>query len=138
LVFSLPAAQHLAAITSRSSYPNGAILFAEGQSPHGLFIVCKGRVQVSMSWTDDKTPISRISDAGEVLGLAEALSGNPYYTTAEALEPMQANFIGRADFLNFLREHSEASLRVAEQLSEDYRSLVSVIARVCDAGHTKL
>lgn len=132
-----PAVQHLAAITSGSSYPNGAILFGEGQSPHGVFIVRRGRVQLSMSGRDDKTLISRISDAGEVLGLAETVSGKHYNTTAEVLEPAQADFIGRTDFLNFLREHSEASLRVAEQLSEDYRFLVSVIARACDADHKK-
>lgn len=69
--------------------------------------------------------ISRVSDAGEVLGLAETLSNKPYLTTAQALEPTQANLIGRRDFLLFLREHAEVALRAAEQLSEDYRVVLS-------------
>jgi len=41
------------------------------------------------------------------------------------IEPTQANFIPRADFLNFLREHGEASLRVAQQLSETYHAAIA-------------
>jgi CRP/FNR family transcriptional regulator len=35
----------LAAITSAAAYPKGAILFVEGQSPRGVFILCSGRVK---------------------------------------------------------------------------------------------
>ena len=42
--------------------------------------------------------------------------------TAETVDPCQVNFVKREDFLRFLREHSEACLRVAEQLSEKYNS----------------
>lgn len=62
---------------------------------------------------------------GEVLGLAAAVSGKPYEATADVLEPTQANFIPRDDFLNFLREHGEAALRVAQQLSENYHLALS-------------
>ena len=36
------------------------------------------------------------------------------------LEPGQANFIARDALLQFLREHGEVALRVAEQLSRNY------------------
>jgi CRP/FNR family cyclic AMP-dependent transcriptional regulator len=42
--------------------------------------------------------------------------------TAETLDPCQVNFVKREDFLRFLKEHGEACLRVAEQLSEKYNS----------------
>jgi len=42
---SLPAVQQLATITSAAAYPKGAILFVEGQSPRGVFILCSGRVK---------------------------------------------------------------------------------------------
>jgi CRP/FNR family transcriptional regulator, cyclic AMP receptor protein len=38
------------------------------------------------------------------------------------IEPTQANFISRADFLNFLRDHGDAALRVAQELSETYQT----------------
>lgn len=43
------AVQRLAGITSASSYPKGATLFVEGQSPRGVFILCNGHVKLSTS-----------------------------------------------------------------------------------------
>ena len=118
-------AQALAAITSASVYPKGATLFVEGQSPRGVFILCRGRAKLSTSSADGKTLILRISEPGEVLGLPATVTGKPYELTAEVIEPTQANFISREDFLRFLREHGEAALRVAQQLGETYHSAIA-------------
>ena len=121
-----PAAlQALSAITAAAAYPRGATLFVEGQSPRGVFILCNGRVKLSTSSADGKTLILRISDPGEVLGLPATITGKPYELTADVIEPTQANFISREDFLRFLREHGEAALRVAQQLGETYHSAIA-------------
>jgi len=120
-----PAVQRLAAITSAASYPKGATLFVEGQSPRGVFVLCSGRVKLSTSSADGKSLILRISESGEVLGLPATVTGKPYELTADVIEPTQANFISRGDFLPFLREHGEAALRVAQQLGETYHSAVA-------------
>jgi len=119
------AVQGLASITSAASYPKGATLFVEGQSPRGVFILCNGRVKLSTSSADGRTLILRISEPGEVLGLPATVTGKPYELTAEVIEPTQANFISRQDFLLFLREHGEAALRVAQQLGETYHSAIA-------------
>jgi CRP/FNR family transcriptional regulator, cyclic AMP receptor protein len=121
-----PAAlQRLSAITSASSYPKGATLFMEGQTPRGVFILCNGKVKLSTSSADGKTLILRIADIGEVLGLAAVVSGKEYQSTGDVLEPTQANFIACKDFLAFLRAHGEAALRVAQQLAQDYHHSLS-------------
>jgi CRP/FNR family cyclic AMP-dependent transcriptional regulator len=121
-----PAAVHaLSAITSAAVYPKGATLFVEGQFPRGVFVLCSGRVKLSTSSADGRTLILRMSESGEVLGLPATVTGKPYELTAEVIEPTQANFIGREDFLRFLREHGEAALRVAQQLGETYHSAVA-------------
>src|SRR5215468_7272291 len=119
------ATQGLAAITSASSYPKGATLFVEEQVPRGVFILCSGRVKLSTTSADGKSLIVRIADPGEVLGLPATVTGKPYELTAEVIEPAQANFIARQDFLTFLREHGEAALRVAQQLGETYHSAIA-------------
>lgn len=67
----------------------------------------------------------RIAESGEVLGLPATVTGKPYELTAEVIEPSQANFVSRDDFLRFLREHGETALRVAQQLGETYHSAVA-------------
>src|ERR1700694_5491824 len=122
---SPPALERLAAITSAAAYPKGATLFVEGQSPRGVFILCSGKVKLSTSSADGRSLILRISEAREVLGLPATVTGKPYDLTADVIEPTQANFISRTDFLLFLREHGEAALRVAQQLGETYHSAIS-------------
>jgi CRP/FNR family cyclic AMP-dependent transcriptional regulator len=110
----------LDAISSSAAYPKGAILFVEGQVPRGVFVICNGRVKLSASSAGGKSLILRIAEPGEIIGLPGTISGKPYEVTAEALEPIQANFIPRRPFLEFLRTHGEVALRVAEALSDIY------------------
>ena len=110
------------AISSSATYPKDAILFVEGQDPRGVFVICNGRVKLSTTSADGKSIIARIAEAGEVVGLAGTLSGKPYELTAEAMEPLQANFIPRDAFLHFLKVHGEAAVRVAEILSRIYHA----------------
>ena len=120
----LPASalQTFETIKYATAYPKGTVLFVEGQAPRGIFVVCKGRVKLSICASDGKTLILKIAEAGEVLGLSATISGTPYELTAETVEPCQVNFVKREDFQRLLREHSEACLHVAEQLSDKYNA----------------
>jgi CRP/FNR family transcriptional regulator len=115
-----PALQKLNEIKSTAVYPKAAMLFIEGQQPRGVFVLCTGKVKLSTSSKEGKTIITKVSDAGDVLGLNATVSNRPYEVTAEMVEPGQANFIPRDPFLQFLREHGEVAVRVAEQLSRNY------------------
>lgn len=101
-------------------FPKGAVLFVEGQSPRGVFLLCTGKVKLTTCSSDGKAIITRIAEAGDVLGLSSTVSGRPYMATAETLAPSQVNFIRRDDFLRFLKENSTACLRVSEHLSNNY------------------
>jgi CRP/FNR family transcriptional regulator len=96
------------------------MLFIEGQEPRGVFVLCAGKAKLFTSSSDGKTIITKISGAGDVLGLNATISNRPYEVTAEMTEPGQANFIARDALLQFLREYGEVALRVAEQLSRNY------------------
>ena len=116
----LPIVKRLNEIKSAAVYPRSAMLFVEGQTSRGVFILCSGRAKLSVSSREGKTIITKVSEPGDVLGLNATISGRPYEITAEMLEPGQANFIPRDPFLQFLREHGEVAVRVAEQLSRNY------------------
>ena len=65
------------------------MLFIEGQRPRGVFVLCAGKAKLSTSSSDGKTIITKISEAGDVLGLNATISNRPYEVTAEMMEPGQ-------------------------------------------------
>ena len=105
-----------------TAYPQGAVLFVEGQMPRGIFVICKGSVKLSINSPSGRTMIVKLADAGEVLGLGATISGKPYEVTAETIDPCQVNFVKRDDFLRFLKDDVEACFKVAEQLGEKYHN----------------
>jgi CRP/FNR family transcriptional regulator, cyclic AMP receptor protein len=106
-----------------SSYPSQAVLFVEGQTPRGVYMLCKGRVKLTMNSAEGRTLIVRICGPGEILGLHGALSGEPYELTAETLQPCQVNFVRRDDFLKLVRECGDASAAAMRQMSNGYREI---------------
>jgi CRP/FNR family cyclic AMP-dependent transcriptional regulator len=124
------ATQALVEIRRTSSYPAGAILFMEGEPARGVYIVCDGRVKLLTTNSDGKTLIFKIAKAGEVLGLNAALAGTPHEITAEALQPARLAYIGREDFLKFIRENGDACLHVAQHLGRDCHSAYEVIRSI--------
>ncbi len=113
-----PAAlQDLESMEFPTAYPAGIILFSEKQTPEGIYVVVSGEVKLSMNSMDGKRLILRIAKAGEILGLASVVSGGPAEYTAETLHPAKIAVIERADFLGFLRRHTEVYQLLTVELS---------------------
>jgi CRP/FNR family transcriptional regulator len=108
-------------------FPKGSVLFAEGQPSRGIFVLCKGRVKLSLCSMAGRVLIRRIAKAGEVIGLSAATGGRLHEWTAEAVDHCQANFIRREDIPRLLREHNEIGYRIAEKLSDKYSSSIREI-----------
>jgi CRP/FNR family transcriptional regulator len=105
-----------------TSYPTGAVLFAEGQTPRGVFIVRRGKVKLSVCGSDGRTLILRIADAGCPLGVAAVVSGYKYEATAETQEPCEISFLRHSDLLRLMRLHGELALWVTQHIAQDYAS----------------
>jgi CRP/FNR family cyclic AMP-dependent transcriptional regulator len=120
--FSLPALQSLNQVSHKSVLPAGAILFVEGQSPRGMFILCAGRVNLSTTSREGKILILKTAEAGEPLGLSATISGKGYEATAETATPCQLNFVDRKHFLELMEAYSEVGLHAAQSLSRDFQS----------------
>ena len=113
-----------------TSYPEGALVFVEGQSPSGIYIVCQGKAKLTTTNADGKTLIVRIAEAGEILGLNSCISGRPQEFTIETLQPCQLSFVSRDQFLRFLNEHPDACLQAAQHLSRDCQSAYTLIRSI--------
>lgn len=51
-----------------STYAKDAVLFIEGQAPRGLFVLCRGKVRLSLCTEDGKRFVLRHCQPGDVLG----------------------------------------------------------------------
>lgn len=105
-----------------SAYPAGAILFLEKQDLRGIFLLCSGRVKLSISSSGGKRLTMRIAKSGEILGLTAQMSGTPYEVTAETLEPCQVAFVRRDDFSRFVTKHPGIYQAMIRQLSAQYNN----------------
>jgi CRP/FNR family transcriptional regulator, cyclic AMP receptor protein len=101
----------------KSSYPPRTTLFAEGQTPTGIFFLGAGKVTLFMSGPAGQRVISRTSQPGEILGVTEGVSGDSYRMSAETLTSSEVGFINREAFLQFLREHGVVAFRLVQLLS---------------------
>jgi len=136
--FDEPVLQALNQVSHRSTLPAGAILFVEGQSPRGIFIICSGKVNLSTTSREGKILILKTSEAGEALGLSAAISGMGYEATAETATPCQLNFVDRKHLLELMQSHAEIGLHTAQALSRDfhaaYRDIHDLVLTRSSAG----
>jgi CRP/FNR family transcriptional regulator len=102
-------------------YPRGTILFREGDQCGAIYVLCSGKVKVSVTSREGRTMILRIAKAGDVLGMSAALSGEPFEVTAEALEPSRVRVLHVKSLETLLGQYSEAGMCAAKALAEDYR-----------------
>jgi|HubBroStandDraft_6_1064221.scaffolds.fasta_scaffold20979_3 CRP/FNR family cyclic AMP-dependent transcriptional regulator len=107
------------AVKNTVAVPRDTVLFREGQTARGVFVVCEGRVRLTVCSDDGKRLLLRVAEPGEILGLSAVLSGTPFEITGQAIEPCQIAMVRRKDLVAFLREHREACLQVVNLLSED-------------------
>jgi CRP/FNR family transcriptional regulator len=109
-------------VSHHTIMPPGALLFVEGQTPRGVFVVCSGKVKLYTTSKEGKVLILKQAEAGEVLGLSAAISGTNYEMTAETAVPCQLDYIGRQDFMALLQKQSEVGVHSALSLSREFQS----------------
>lgn len=110
-------------------YYASALLFAEGDQPRGIYMLCQGRVKLTIG-SNDRTLVVGMCTPGQILGLPSCFSNQPYQFTAEVMEPCQVNFARREDFMRFLENHPEAAIRAAQGVGENVHDVLNLIHTV--------
>ncbi|MFN8699974.1 MAG: response regulator [Flavobacteriales bacterium] len=81
------------------------IIYSEGDSPAGLYLLTKGKAKVYKSHELGKDLILRMLHEGDFFGYLALLEGGTHAETAEAIEDGEVVIFPREDFFNLL-EHS--------------------------------
>jgi CRP/FNR family transcriptional regulator, cyclic AMP receptor protein len=113
-----------------ASFPEGAIIFMEGQPARGVYVLRKGRVKLLTTNSDGHTLIMKIAKPGEALGLNSVITGKPNDLTAEILQPAELAFIPRADFMKCITEHGDACMYFGSHLSRDCQAAYDLVRSI--------
>ena len=106
------------------------VLCMEGQPGDGIFIVRSGRVKEVMLSCEGKALIVRIAGRGDILGLSAVISERAYETSAEALEPVQVDFVPGDKFRRLLKTSEVLGRIVVDQLSRTCSNAYNGIRRL--------
>src|SRR5437016_12984253 len=118
------------AIGVQTSVARGASLFMEGEQQQHVFVVCSGRVKLSVSSREGKSVILRIAGQGDVLGLSAALAGSNHDVTAAALENCTVRAFRVKDFLAFLQNYPEAAKEATRCVLQEYKVVFNDVCRL--------
>ena len=109
--------QNLQAITRLKTLSAGTVLYAEGETPEGVFILCNGQAKIWIESKRGSVVILQVAEAGEALGLEAVLRNQQHEETAQLLDSCQVKFVPSGEVLHYLRKHGDAALKAAFQLN---------------------
>jgi CRP-like cAMP-binding protein len=95
------------------------VLFRQGDTPAGLFILNGGEVTLSMYAPSGETILSFQTSAGSLLGLPGLVSNQPYTLGAVAQAGANISFINREAFTAFMNANPTLALKILQVLAAE-------------------
>lgn len=133
--FSPECLEELDRISHAIQYPAGTVVFLEGQTARGVYVLTRGMVKLATTNHAGRTFIMKLAYPGTILALHEVVAGRACELTAEVVDPSQLSFIPRDDFSRFLLRHGDACLQVAMHLGQECQSAYELV-RSIGLSHT--
>jgi CRP-like cAMP-binding protein len=119
--------QALAGRASKKRLQRGELLFAEGDSCKGLYLVASGKIRIFKLSPSGREQVLAIEGPGSSFGELPVFDGGDYPAAASASEDSELVFISRRDFQNFCREHPDVALKLIAVVGSRLRRLVGII-----------
>lgn len=116
-------------------FPKATVLFAAGQKPVGIHVVCAGKVKLCTDGADGTSIVVKLVGPGEILGLHACIGGTPHEFNAETVQPSHIVFVKANDFLRFMAESDEVCWQAAQFLSRNCSEAYNLLRSV-NAAHS--
>jgi CRP/FNR family cyclic AMP-dependent transcriptional regulator len=108
--------EHLGSYMKTRKVARGATIFAKGDPGSGLMGVLSGMVKVSVASSEGKDIVLNIFHEGEIFGEIALLDGRPRTADATAMSDCELIVIERRDFIPFLSDHPDVTIKFIEIL----------------------
>jgi CRP-like cAMP-binding protein len=113
----------------------GALLFKQGDSVNGLYILKAGKARLTLRSTNGHIHFEEVVEPGGLLGLPAAISGNPYSLTAEVVDDSELSYLSRQELVGLMQNDISLSMRLVELLSQEVRAMREIIARPTNSAN---
>lgn len=104
------------------TFPQGTVLFQEGDAGREMFIIQKGKVQVRKKIGKEEKVLSELGD-GEFFGEMALLLGKDRSATVEVIEESKILVVGPDTFETLLRNSPEIAMKMLKKMALRLRSL---------------
>jgi len=120
---NLSSAEHetLRKIAREHSYPQGAMIFKEGDNGDGIYIVKDGEVEISATVSQNVSRVFAKLGPGEMFGEMAVIELKPRSATATAAKKTEAYFIPRDEMLRMLERSPTLALELLRDISQRLR-----------------
>jgi CRP/FNR family transcriptional regulator, cyclic AMP receptor protein len=101
----------------------GEVLFMEGETPSGVYVLHAGDVDLVFAPREGKPKPLRVINRGRILGLSSVVMQRPHDCSAIARTECEVGFVGREEFLQSLEKTPAIWLSVLRMLSNDVNAV---------------
>ena len=115
--------EQLAAFAFNKSYAPGDVVFEEGQTGNGLYMITSGKVEVVKNMGTASEQQLAVLDSGEVFGEMALLEERPRSASVRALEDTHCLGIDRFLFLSQLYKDPQVAITMIQVLAQRLREM---------------
>lgn len=102
-----------------NKYKKKQIVYSEGNHPHRLYYVLKGKIKAFKTNEEGKELVTDLYSEGDYLGYIALLEGSPYKDSTEALEDSELALISKDDFEYLLNKDRQVSQKFIQILARN-------------------
>jgi CRP-like cAMP-binding protein len=108
----------------------GAVLFCEGDSPRGVYIIHSGTVDLVFAARNGIVKPLQLAGEGQIVGLSSVVSGRVHDATAIVRVPSELGYIEGRRLMDLLERNPSAWFDVLHFLSQDVSSCWDSMRRI--------
>lgn len=100
-------------------YEKNQTIFHEGTPCHGLYILCCGKVKLTLLSRLGQSQLLELVSPGEIIEKNGLFNMGVHSVTAETIERTQVGFIEKNDLLTILKENGDVAVKMINVLSQE-------------------
>jgi len=109
------------------SFSSGEIVFTEGDTCSGMYVVESGSIRIFKTSPGGREQVLSIDGPGSSVAELPVFDGGNYPASVSAVEPSTLLFISKQDFQSLCLVHPQVALKVLRVVGARLRKLVGII-----------